>query len=85
MTKSERNKEIEKMVKERIRELGYEGKLEVDSIPNTFKRRNHFTEKEDGTGVFTGFMWQMNSLSDDELAADIDARINEAVKYFKLK
>ena len=79
MTKSERNKEIEKMVKERIRELGYEGKLEFDSIPNTF------TEKEDGTGVFTGFMWQMNSLSDDELAADIDARINEAVKYFKLK
>ena len=48
MTKSERNKEIEKMVKERIRELGYEGKLEFDSIPNTFKRRNHFTEKEDG-------------------------------------
>ena len=73
------------MVKERIRELGYEGKLEFDSIPNTFKRRNHFTEKVDGTGVFTGFMWQMNSLSDDELAADIDARINEAVKYFKLK
>ena len=67
------------MVEKRIIDLGYKGKLEFDPIPNTFKRRNHFTKKVDGTGVFTAFMWQMNTLSEDELAADIDERINEKI------
>ena len=69
---------------ERIEKRGYKGKLEFDPIPNTFKRRNHFTTKADGTGVFTGFLWQMNNLSDAELLTDIDGRINEAVRHFKL-
>lgn len=85
MSKTERNKQIVKMVDSRIKQLGYAGKLEMDPIPNSFKRRNHFTQKDDGTGVFTAFMWQMNELSDKELAADIDNRINEAAKHFKLK
>lgn len=85
MSKTEKNKEIVKLVEKRIKERGYEGKLEMDPIPNAFKRRNHFTKKADGTGVFTAFMWQMNTLSDDELAADIDARIDEAAKHFCLK
>lgn len=85
MSKTEKNNEIVKMVEKRIKDLGYKGKLEFDPIPNTFKRRNHFTKKADGTGVFTAFMWQMNILSDDELAADIDARIDEAAKHFCLK
>lgn len=85
MSKTERNKEIVEMMEKRIIELGYSGKLECDPIPNTFKRRNHFTKKADGTGVFTAFMWQMNSLSDDELAADIDDRINKAAMHFSLK
>ncbi|MCI5620536.1 MAG: hypothetical protein MR355_03090 [Lachnospiraceae bacterium] len=84
MSKTEKNKEIVKMVEKRIKERGYEGKLEMDPISNTFKRRNHFTKKADGTGVFTAFMWQMNSLSDDELVADIDDRISEAAEYFGL-
>lgn len=84
MSKTEKNKEIVKMVEKRIKERGYEGKLEMDPISNTFKRRNHFTKKADGTGVFTAFMWQMNSLSDDELVADIDDRISEAAEHFGL-
>lgn len=85
MSKTEKNKKIVKIVEKRIIDLGYKGKLEFDPIPNTFKRRNHFTKKADGTGVFTAFMWQMNTLSEDELAADIDERIDEAVKHFGLK
>ena len=85
MSKTEKNNQIIEMVEERIKELGYDGKLEMDPIPNSCKRRNHFTTKADGTGVFTAFMWQMNSLSDDELAADIDNRIDEAASYFGLK
>ena len=73
------------MVEKRIIDLGYKGKLEFDPIPNTFKHRNHFTKKADGTGVFTAFMWQMNTLSEDELVADIDERIDEAAKHFGLK
>lgn len=57
----------------------------MDPIPNSFKRRNHFTQKSDGTGVFTAFLWQMNKLSEQELAADIDSRIDEAAKHFRLK
>lgn len=85
MTKAERNEKIIKKVDVRVQELGYGGKLEMDPITNTFKRRNHFTTKADGTGVFTAFMWQMNSLSDDDLLTDIDSRVNEAATHFKLK
>ena len=85
MSKTEKNKKIVKMVEKRIIDLGYKGKLEFDPIPNTFKHRNHFTKKADGTGVFTAFMWQMNTLSEDELVADIDERIDEAAKHFGLK
>mgnify|MGYP004511649879 FL=1 len=84
MSKTEKNKHIINVVNERIEKRGYKGKLEFDPIPNTFKRRNHFTTKADGTGVFTGFLWQMNNLSDAELLTDIDGRINEAVRHFKL-
>lgn len=85
MSMTEQNKKIEKQVQKRIKQLGYAGKLEMDPIPNSFKRRNHFTQKADGTGVFTAFMWQMNKLSEKDLAADIDNRINEAAKHFQLK
>ena len=85
MLKSEKNKTIVEMVGKRIKELGYAGKLEMDPIPNTYKRRNHFTTKADGTGVFTAFLWQMNGLSDEELANDIDERIEKAAKHFGLK
>lgn len=84
MNKAEKNQYVINKMKNRIEERGYKGKLEFDPIPNTFKRRNHFTTKADGTGVFTGFLWQMNSLSDAELLTDIDGRINEAVRHFKL-
>lgn len=85
MSMTERNQKIEKQVKKRIKQLGYDGKLEMDPIPNSFKRRNHFIQKSDGTGVFTAFMWQLNKLSKSELAADIDSRIDEAAKHFHLK
>mgnify|MGYP004626338795 FL=1 len=84
MSKTEKNKHIINVMNERIEKRGYKGKLEFDPIPNTFKRRNNFTTKADGTGVFTGFLWQMNNLSDAELLTDIDGRINEAVRHFKL-
>lgn len=85
MSKTEKNEKIVKMVEKRIIDLGYKGKLEFNPIPNTFKCRNHFAIKDDGTGVFTAFMWQMNTLSEDELSADIDERIDEAAKHFGLK
>lgn len=85
MSMKEQNQKIERQVKNRIKQLGYEGKLEMDPLPNGFKRRNHFTKKSDGTGVFTAFMWQMNKLSKSELAKDIDSRINEAIKHFGLE
>lgn len=85
MSKVEKNREIVKMVEKRIKDLGYQGKLEFDPIPNTFKRRNHFTRKVDGTGVFTAFMWQMNSLSGDRLIMEIDSRISDAAEHFGLK
>lgn len=85
MSMAEQNEKIVKQVEQRIAQLGYQGKLEMDPIPNAFKRRNHFTQKQDGTGVFTAFLWQMNKLSESELAADIDARIDEAVRHFGLK
>lgn len=84
MSKTTQNSKIEALVAERIDELGYSGRLEMDPIPNAFKRRNHYTQKEDGTCVFTTFMWQMNTLSKNELKADIDRRINEAVSHFGL-
>lgn len=85
MSMAEKNQKVEMQVKNRIKQLGYEGRLEMDPISNSFKRRNHFTQKSDGTGVFTAFMWQMNKLSDSKLAADIDSRIYEAAKHFQLK
>ncbi len=57
-----KNAEIEKQVKRRIKKLGYGKRLMMDPIPNTFKRRNHFTKTANGTCVFTAFMWQLNSL-----------------------
>lgn len=85
MSKALRNAQIEKMVAERIGDLGFGGKLEMDPIPNTFKRRNHYTKKADGTCVFTAFMWQLNDLSKEDLDAEIDRRIRAAVAYFGLK
>lgn len=82
---AEQNQKIVQQVEKRIKQLGYQGKLKMDPIPNCFKRRSHFTRKSDGTGVFTAFMWQMNKLSESELATDIDARIEEAARHFRLK
>lgn len=84
MSKELTNKKIEELVAKRIVELGYEGKLQMDPIPNVFKRRQHYTKKSDGTCVFTAFMWQMNSLSETDLLEDIDRRIKEAAEYFEL-
>lgn len=83
MNKAEKNQYVINKMKNRIEERGYKGKLEFNPIPNTFKRRNHFTTKADGSGVFTGFLWQMNCLSDQKLIEDIDRRIDEAVLFFK--
>lgn len=84
MSKEFTNKKIEELVSKRIIELGYDGKLQMDPIPNVFKRRQRYTKKSDGTCVFTAFMWQMNSLSDTDLLEDIDRRIKEAAEHFEL-
>ena len=57
----------------------------MDPIPNTFKRRRHFTRTANGTCVFTAFMWQLNSLEGKELKREIDRRILEAANYFDLQ
>ena len=80
-----KNVEIEHMFQVRIAEFGLEGKLEFDPIPNTFKRRNPYTQKADGTCVFTGFMWQMNKLSLEELSEEIDKRILIAANHFGME
>lgn len=85
MSMAEKNQNIELKVRNRIKQLGYDGRLEIAPISSCFKRRNHYTIKSDGTGVFTAFMWQMNKLSESDLETDIDYRINEAAKHFQLK
>lgn len=85
MSKASKNAEIEKQVKRRIKKLGYGNRLVMDPIPNTFKRRNHFTRTANGTCVFTAFMWQLNSLEGKELKKEIDRRILEAANYFGLQ
>ena len=82
MSKASKNAEIEKQVKRRIKKLGYGKRLVMDPIPNTFKRRRHFTRTANGTCVFTAFMWQLNSL---EGKREIDRRILEAANYFDLQ
>lgn len=84
MSKTERNKEIVDEFNQVISERGLAGKLEVDPICNTFKRRQHFMTKVDGTGVFTAFMWQLNDLQPGECSAEINRRADCAIRYFKL-
>lgn len=85
MSKASKNAEIEKLVKRRIKKLGYGKRLMMDPIPNTFKRRKHFTRTADGTCVFTAYMWQLNVLEGKELKREIDRRILEAADYFGLQ
>lgn len=84
MKLTERNLQIEQYFQERIATIGLDGILEFDPIPNTAKQRPTFYRKADGTCVFTGFMWQLNKLDDEALAAAIDARIQGAVRHFEL-
>lgn len=85
MSLLKRNEEIAHMFQVRIAEFGLGGKLEFDPIQNTFKRRNPYTKRADGVCVFTGFMWQMNKLSQDELMEEIDRRILNAANHFGLE
>lgn len=84
MTLTERNWQIEQYFKERITALGLDGVIEFDPIPNTAKQRPSFYRKADGTCVFTAFMWQLNKLDDEALAAAVDDRIQGAVRHFGL-
>lgn len=85
MSKKDRNKEIVDEFNQVISDRGLAGKLKVDPISNTFKRRQHFTTKADGTSVFTAFMWQMNDLQPDECSAEIKRHIDSAVKHFGIE
>lgn len=84
MTKTEINDLIITEFDEEIEKRGLTGKLEIDPICNTFKRRNHFTRKADGTCVFTAFMWDINTLEPNLRHVEIKKRIDAAVAFFKL-
>ena len=71
MCKTEINKKIIAEFAQRINKRGLTGKLELDPICNTFKRRKRYTVRVDGTRVFTVFMWDLNNLNDDERTEEI--------------
>lgn len=84
MILTEKNKIIMEMFQQRIDSLRLRGKLAMDPIENGFKRRNHFTKDNQGTGIFTVFLWQLNKLADYKLTIEIDNRIEEARMHFNL-
>jgi len=84
MSLKEQNKVVENEFSRCIEEYGLTGKLEMDPIPNICKRRQHYSIHEDGTCVFTAYMWQLNKLSDEELKAEVEVRVRTAAKYFHL-
>lgn len=79
---TERNKIVEKRTKCYISYLGLKGRLEMEPIPNSFKRRPRYYVDADGVFRFSAFLWQMNKLNDEELAEDIAIRVNAARHYF---
>lgn len=85
MSKAEINAEIIAEFAQVIAAIGLKGRLELDPIPNTFKRRQHFYKGKDGVCYFTAFMWDINKLDKVGRTAEINRRVNEAVRYFGLK
>lgn len=85
MSLTERNRFIEAKVDEYIFSLGLSGKLAMESIPNTFKRRPRFYVDSEGICRFSVFLWQLNKLEDDELTDEIQRRVDTARQHFGLR
>lgn len=84
MSKTKRNAEIITEFDQFIADLGLAGRLELDPIPNTFKRRPHFYTRDDGVCCFTAYMWDLNGLDKADCTAEIHRRVDEAVRHFSL-
>lgn len=84
MSLAQKNKIIESVFNEEIKNQGLSSVLVIDPIKNGFKRRPSYYKDKHGRAVFSVFMWQINKLSDEEMQLEIDNRIKAARRYFSL-
>ena len=85
MRLSEVNEEIIAEFARVIATNRFEGRLALDPIPNTLKRRQHYYKGKDGVCYFTAYLWDLNKLDKSGRTAEINRRVNEAARYFGLK
>lgn len=84
MRKKEKNKQIVKKIRKKLNKQGLSGKLDVFPVETPFTRRPRHWTNSDGINVFKVLMWSVNELDDKQLDKVIDARIDEARKYFEV-
>ncbi|MGO4532282.1 hypothetical protein AB4Z30_24635 [Paenibacillus sp. 2TAF8] len=84
MGKMKRNKEIIAQVNQRLRDFNIDNLLLFEPIENAFKNRPRYGVYKDGTRRFSAFLWELNIMQKNELAIEIDSRINKARKHFEI-
>ena len=84
MGKLEQNNIIINKINLKLSEKGIKDKLLFEPIENTFKVRPKFGVYKDGTQRFSAFLWQLNTLDDEELDLEIEFRIQEARNHFHI-
>ena len=83
MSKTERNKEIVAMTRKKLADAGIAEKLDIFPVENTFTRRPRYWN--DGEkNLFKVHMWDVNAVSEQECEVEIDNRIKEARRHFKI-
>ena len=82
--KREINKQIVQKFRNYIRAIGLEGELNVFPVENVATKRARFWEDGDGYWMKI-LMWSVNTLDNQELEQEIEARVAEAVCYFDLE
>ncbi|WP_238904390.1 hypothetical protein [Clostridium sp. YIM B02506] len=83
MSLTQRNQEIIEIVNNIIKNKGYEGRIYLEPIETTTKKRPSYGKYKDGTLRFTIHMWDVNKIEDrSELIKDLDKRVDDAIIYF---
>lgn len=83
MTKSEINKKIVVDARQKIAELGLEGKLDIFPVCNVFTRRPRYW-KDGELNLFKVHMWNLNELDSEQISEVLEERIMAARMYFGL-
>ena len=83
MAKRERNNAIISEARQKIDDLGLSGKLDIFPVENPSTRRQRYWTADD-VHLFKVHMWDINSMSEADCSAELDARIKAACKYFGL-